>query len=120
MRVKIDENLPGSIADVLAAMGHEADTVPQEGLLGQDDEAVWNAAQRSSRFLITQDLDFSDVRKFRPGSHHGVLLLRLRKPGRKGFLNRVRSIFGTEQVETWAGCFVVATETKVPVRRPGR
>jgi hypothetical protein len=34
-------------------------------------------AQRAGRFLVTQDLDFSDVRRFEPGSHHGLLLVRL-------------------------------------------
>ena len=35
----------------------------------------WLAPQSGSRFLITQDLDFSDIRKFAPGTHHGLLLV---------------------------------------------
>lgn len=78
MRIKLDENLPLRLARVLAERGHETDTVPQEKLAGQDDARVWQAAQTARRFFITQDLDFSDARRFVPGAHHGLLLVRLR------------------------------------------
>jgi len=118
VRIKLDENLPLRLARILATLGHEADTVPQEGLAGQDDDHVWQAAQTVGRFFITQDLDFSDVRRFAPGTHHGLLLMRLRDPGRNGLVRRVRSLFQTENVEVWKGCFVVTTEHKVRVRSP--
>ncbi len=46
MRIKLDENLPHSLVGQLAALGHEADTVPEEGLSGKTDDLVWNAAQK--------------------------------------------------------------------------
>jgi hypothetical protein len=33
--------------------------------------------QAHGRVFITQDLDFSDARKYVPGTHHGLLLVRL-------------------------------------------
>lgn len=118
MRIKLDENLPLRLVRMLASLGHETDTVPQEGLVGQDDAHVWLAAQAAGRFFITQDLDFSDVRRFVPGTHHGLLLVRLRDPGRNALVRRVRSLFQTENVEAWKQCFVVATEHKIRVRAP--
>jgi predicted nuclease of predicted toxin-antitoxin system len=47
------------------------DTVQGEGLSGQLDDKVWQAAQDTGRFFITLDLDFSDLRKYQPGKHHG-------------------------------------------------
>ena len=96
MRITLDENLPLRLAPILSQQGHETDTVPQEGLAGQDDAHVWHAAQLADRFFITQDLDFSDVRRFAPGTHHGLLLVRLRDPGRKALVRRVQSLFQTE------------------------
>jgi hypothetical protein len=32
MRIKLDENLPTSAAESLRALGHDVDTVPEEGL----------------------------------------------------------------------------------------
>jgi predicted nuclease of predicted toxin-antitoxin system len=118
VRIKLDENLPISLAAVLSALGHDADTATDEGLSGQPDPVVWRAAQDAGRFLVTQDLDFSDGRTFAPGSHHGILLLRLRAVSRRELIDRVTAIFTAEDVESWAGCFVVATEAKIRVRHP--
>jgi predicted nuclease of predicted toxin-antitoxin system len=79
MRIKLDENIPADLADILAALGHPTYTALQEGLGGQVDAVVWAFARSSGRFLITQDLDFSDVRQFAPGTHPGILLVRIRK-----------------------------------------
>jgi predicted nuclease of predicted toxin-antitoxin system len=84
---------------VLGQLGHETDSVPQEGLVGQDDTRVWEAAQTSGCFLITQDLDFSDIRRFAPGTHHGLLLVRLRNPGRNASVERIRTLLQAERLE---------------------
>lgn len=117
MRIKIDENLPSRLVITLTTLGHDVDTVYTEQLSGHPDEDVWQAAQSAGRFLITQDLDFSDRRRFQPGTHHGVLLIRLRNPGRNALLVKVTSLFQNEAAEDWAGCFIVATERKLRVRR---
>jgi len=118
MRIKLDENIPFKLVDILNQMGYEADSVPQEGLSGQNDELIWKTAQEANRFLITQDLDFSDIRQFAPGTHYGLLLVRLRDPGRYALVEKIQMIFQTEQVESWQGCFVVATDHKIRVRCP--
>ena len=118
MKVKLDENLPARLVRLLAELGHDADTVPQEGLAGRPDADIWVAAQTAARFLITQDLDCSDIRRFAPGTHQGLLLVRLRAPGREALARRVHAIFQTEPVETWKQAFVVVTDHKLRVRRP--
>jgi len=45
VRIKLDENLPVSLAARLTALGHSVDTVIDEGLAGRDDGSVWQAAQ---------------------------------------------------------------------------
>jgi predicted nuclease of predicted toxin-antitoxin system len=118
MRIKLDENLPSSMADLLTRAGHDVDTSPQEDLIGADDQELWQAAQATERFLITQDLDFSDIRRFAPGTHFGLLLIRLDHPSRRALLERMRQILETENIESWRRCLVVATRHKIRVRRP--
>jgi predicted nuclease of predicted toxin-antitoxin system len=118
MKIKLDENLPVALMQALRALGHDVDTVPEEHLSGEPDTSIWDATQRAARFLITQDLDFSDVRRLAPGTHHGLLLVRLVQPGRLALTQRVLAVFGAEDVEGWARCFVVASDHKVRVRRP--
>ena len=93
MKVKLDQNLPGRLVRELAA-------------------------QSAGRFLITQDLDFSDVRRYTPGTHLGLLLVRLSQPGRGALVARVALLFEAENVDAWKGCLVVATDHKVRVKRP--
>jgi predicted nuclease of predicted toxin-antitoxin system len=118
MKIKLDENLPFRLVGILSELGHEIDSIPQEGLKGYNDEQVWEAAQRSGCFLITQDLNFSDINLFKPGTHYGLLLIRLRDPGRNALLNRIETIFKSEEIERWHGCFVVVTDSKIRVRYP--
>jgi hypothetical protein len=118
VRIKLDENLPAALVPLLAALGHDVATVPAEGIAGEDDGVVWRAAQADGRFLVTQDLDFSDARKYAPGTHHGLLLVRLPQPGRIALQDRVASLFRGEAVDRWSGCLVTATHRKVRVRRP--
>jgi predicted nuclease of predicted toxin-antitoxin system len=118
MKAKLDENLPLQIASSLRTLAHDIHTVPEEELTGCNDGDLWRAAQGEERILITQDLDFSDARRFAPGTHHGILLIRLRDPSRRRLVERVEEIFRDEAVNGWARCFVVVTDRKVRVRRP--
>jgi predicted nuclease of predicted toxin-antitoxin system len=118
MRIKPDEKLPASLRPLLHALNHDVDDVVSEGMSGHDDQAVWRAAQVAGRFLITQALDFSDLRAFAPGTHRGVLIVRLAEPGRKALAARIEAAFQDEDVETWNGCFVVLTDHKLRIRRP--
>lgn len=119
MKVKLDENIPVRLTGVLTTTaGHEVDTVATEGLRGMPDADVWSAASKGDRFLITQDLDFSDVRRFKPGTHAGLLLVRLREPGANALVSRIRGVVEGEGLETLARCFVVLTDRKLRIRRP--
>lgn len=118
MKIKLDENLPLQLRTLLEELGHDVHTVRDERLIGHADAEIWEEAQKESRFLITQDMDFSDSRKFAPGSHHGILLVRLHSPNRRNLVDRVGGLFRKERVGEWADCFVVATERKIRVLKP--
>lgn len=118
MRIKLDENLPARLVDILSAHGHDVHTVPDEHLSGRPDADIWQAVCGEGRFLITQDLDFSDTRRFAPGTHAGLLLLRLREPGAQARIAAVTAI--AADITNWQGCFVVATENKLRIKHPAK
>ncbi len=118
MNIKLDENMPAILAEQLRRLGHDVHTVPEEALAGQSDPAIWAAAKRERRFLITQDLDFSDIRQFVPGTHAGILLVRLRNPGRIALMQTVMRAFTDEDASDWSGQVVVLTERKIRIYRP--
>ena len=117
MKAKLDENLPAQIALSLRSLGHDVETAAEEGLSGCTDDDLWMSAQHEGRALITQDLDFSDARRFSPGTHHGIVLIRLRSPSRLALLMRVEEVFRHENTREWPGSFVVVTDRKIRIRR---
>jgi predicted nuclease of predicted toxin-antitoxin system len=64
VKIKLDENIPVSLVEVLKLLGHDAHTIIGQGLTGRTDREIWMHCQLEDRLLITQDLDFSDSRKF--------------------------------------------------------
>lgn len=117
MRIKLDENLPDRLTPVLRELGHDTDTVVQEGLRGQDDDVLWPRVQEAERFFITKDLGFSDERRYPPGSHQGIMVLRLSDDRSLAAAQRFASVSSTEAVDAWARCIVIVTDNKVRVRR---
>jgi hypothetical protein len=69
-------------------------------------------------FLLPLDLGFSDVRRYAPGTHPGILLLRPRRKGRNAVSNVLRRVLMERRLETLAGCLAVADESRTRVRRP--
>jgi predicted nuclease of predicted toxin-antitoxin system len=118
MKIKLDENVPARAAERSRTLGHDVDTVVTEGLAGRPDADVWQAAQAAERFLITQDLDFSDIRRFAPGTHHGILLVRVFDDAQWRLTDFLIGWLGNPDCESWNRCFVVATQNKLRVLRP--
>jgi predicted nuclease of predicted toxin-antitoxin system len=118
MRIKIDECLPGEIVELLSGIGHIAETVKDEDLIGYPDYIIWDIAQKEKRFLITTDLDFSDIRRYVPGTHHGILLLRLSREGKNYMLTYFKQLVANFDFNEWAGCLVVANDHKLRIKKP--
>ncbi len=53
MRFKLDENLPRELADDLRRLGHDPDSIVEEGLSGAKDRTVLQAARTAGRVLLT-------------------------------------------------------------------
>jgi predicted nuclease of predicted toxin-antitoxin system len=79
VKFKTDENLPIEAAGILRGAGFVADTVADEDLSGADDDTVASASWSDNRILVTLDLDFANIRAYRPGEHAGILVLRFKR-----------------------------------------
>ena len=108
--------MPSELQDELRRFGHDVDTAPQEGLKGRPDSEVWEKAKLEDRFLITQDLDFSDIRAVAPGPHPGIMLLRIHPSCRQDLIDRVVEVFKTQPADSWRGCLVVVSPHKIRIR----
>ena len=118
MKFKIDECLPIEIAGQLKEKGFNADTVNDESLGGSSDEIIQDTVLKEDRFLITADLDFSDMRKFKPGTHSGILILRLNKEGKNYILSYIKHLLSSFDFNDWSRCFIIASDHKIRVNKP--
>lgn len=119
MRVKLDENITIAAKPVLVAGGYDADTVQDEALTGTDDEQLIEICRREERLLLTFDIGFGDVRAHPPGSHSGVVLLRLRDQQPRAVLDVIRRLVADYDLASLIGALAVVSDERVRIRRPG-
>jgi Domain of unknown function (DUF5615) len=117
MRFELDENIPVGLANVLSGLGHDVDTVPQESLTGQPDSHVLDCRARGAAASDHTGSGLRGYASFAPGTHCGIILVRLSNPSRRELVDRIGSLFLNEPIEEWSGCFVVLTDRKIRIRR---
>jgi len=117
MRIKVDEDLPKAISQILRQHGYEAISVIEQKMGGTKDPALWQAIQAEQRFLVTADKGFADVRTHRPGTHAGVLLLRPDQDGIRPVVELLEQVLAGYDLRDLAGDVVVVTPRGIRVRR---
>jgi len=117
-RLKVDEDLPPAIADLLTARGYDAVTVGVQGWQGMPDDELWGRIQAEGRWLVTADKEFADLRRYPPGSHAGIILLRSREESRRSYVEIAAIAIDRVTLDQVPGSVIVATPRRVRVRRP--
>lgn len=112
----MDENLLVELKEMLCNAGHDAATVLDEGLGGGDDPGIMGACQREGRVLVTLDLDFSDIRTYRPSEHSGIIVLRLRRQDTPHVLSVVREMIPLIRSEPLKKHLWVVEEHRIRIR----
>ncbi len=116
MRFKIDENLPREVAEILTGARHDATTIIDEQLRGENDPRIIDVCLHEHRALITLDLDFADVRAYPPELFFGIIVLRVHRQDKKHLItlfNRLIPILEEEAVQNrlW-----IVEESRIRIR----
>ena len=118
MKLKLDENLPHDLAARLGARGHDVHTVVEEQLGGHSDPVVVAAATDEGRMLLTLDRGVGDLRRYPPGSHAGIVVLRPVAQDPDAVLELVERLVKAHPFEELQGCVVVVESQRIRIRRP--
>lgn len=118
MKVKLDENLPASLGEVFAAHDHDVDTVIAEELVGHPDAEVAAAAAAENRLLITLDKGFGDIRAYPPGTHPGILVLRLADESAAAVRQAVTGLLAHHRLDDLTGAVTVLHHGRLRIRLP--
>ncbi|MGA2905333.1 MAG: DUF5615 family PIN-like protein [Candidatus Korobacteraceae bacterium] len=73
-RFLVDESLGNDAARLLRDQGYNAKFVEDLGLMGKADDAVFAAAWKDQRIVLTHDRDFLDNRRFPQNRNPGVVV----------------------------------------------
>lgn len=115
--VKVDEDLPAEMAVVIAQAGHDAKTVHGQGLTGSPDAQLWPIIQQESRILITADKGFANAITYPPGTHAGIVLFRLPRESRAGYLRLAKYLVAQINLEDLSGSIAVVSPDSIRVLR---
>jgi predicted nuclease of predicted toxin-antitoxin system len=118
VKFKLDENLPVSAAAILAGAGHDAGTVPGEGLAGRPDQEVVTASSAAGRVLISLDVGLGDIRAYPPGSHAGIVVLRLADQSAAAVTKAIGDLAALAEPENLAGAIAVLQRGLLRIRHP--
>lgn len=117
MRVKLDENLPRSLIGVLTSAGHDTDSVAEEGLTGADDQTVFASANGAGRLLVTLDRGFGDIRRYMPGTHSGIIVLRLPDESASAAVRAMQRLMAQHDLEDLVGTIAIVEPARLRIRR---
>jgi predicted nuclease of predicted toxin-antitoxin system len=116
MRFKLDENLPAELLVDLRLAGHDAETVPDEGITGAPDSVVLEKVRSEGAVLLTMDKGIADVRTYAPQDYAGIILFRPSTSGRGAVLAFVRRHLPAVLRADLAGHLLVVTDRSIRVR----
>jgi predicted nuclease of predicted toxin-antitoxin system len=116
MRFKVDENLPIEAAELLRQAGHDAMTVPEQGLGGEPDEHIASVCQDEALALVSLDTDFADIRAYPPSQYSGLIVLRLRTQDKPRVLDVLRRLLPLLSSDPLIQHLWIVEEERVRVR----
>ena len=116
--VKVDEDLPRSLAALIADRGYAVATVLDQGWGGVPDDELMSKIVAEGRLLVTADKGFADIRRYPPGSHPGILLLRPDRESAVEYRSLLAAVLTDHALDQLSGTVAVASSGGVRVRRP--
>jgi predicted nuclease of predicted toxin-antitoxin system len=116
MRFKLDENLPIELLTDLRAAGHDAETIPAEGLTGSVDPLVMHRVQSESMVLLTMDKGIANTQAYPPKRYAGIVLFRPHSSGRGTVLTFIRRHLPAILQAELSGHLLVISERGMRIR----
>ena len=116
MKIKLDENMPVALANLLRNSGHDSVTVPEEGPSGIDDPELLETAVSERRILITFDSDFCDIRQYPIGTHAGIVVFRLTDQRWSQLKEPSQRLIDSGILERLHGGLAIVDETRIRIR----
>lgn len=117
MNFLLDENISPHTAFYLEKLGHKAIHLGDVNLKGATDEKVIEYAKKNTLILITIDRDFGNILDYPPGSHAGIIRLKLRYMPSKIVNSVLKSFLEEMKPEDLSGNLIIVEEKRYRLRK---
>jgi hypothetical protein len=117
LQIKLDEDIAAAVGAPIERLGHTVRTVYAQGWVGKPDHELWQLVVIQGEFLVTADKGFGDIRRYPPGAHPGILVLRPDNEGIQEYADLVAMTLQLHTLESLIGCITVATPRGIRIRR---
>ena len=104
----VDEDMPRSTTKELNRFGYKAVDVRDVGLRGQSDDKIFKYAQKHRMILLTADLGFSDLIRFKV-KNNGIVIMRFPNEITSKRLNQelLKSLSGLDEKDFWHNLIII-------------
>ena len=120
MKVKLDENLPLAMAQLLRSEGIDTDTIYDEELSGATDQEVLTAAKKEERVFISFDTDFADIRSYPFSRHKGIVVIRVTDQRWNVLEPIVYKILRSKVLDELHGGIAIVDPNRIRIRQNGK
>lgn len=113
----IDENCPLPLEGLLQGKGFDAIHVKTAGLAGTKDSQLFTWAQQEKRIIISRDMGWANIVTYPPGSHAGLIVLRLSHAAiTPEITTAVESFLDTVNIDQLPGALVIVEKDRFRLR----
>ena len=113
----VDENISPLTISFIKSLGYEIITIKEAGLSSLSDEHIINYAKTNKLALITFDKHFSNILQYPPGSHYGIIRIRIHPPLINVIHNSLKNYFSSFSIGNLKGSLIIIEEKGYRVRK---
>lgn len=113
----LDENVPPAIGVFLQSLDFDVVHAKDSGMLGASDDQIMNLARQEERTLITFDKHFADLVLYPPGTHWGVIRMRIHPPLLSDVIQALDQFLKQFDMSTIQGTLIVLEKDGFRIRR---
>lgn len=113
----LDENVPPAIGVFLQNLDFDVVHAKDSGMLGASDNQIMDLARQEERTLITFDKHFADLVLYPPGTHWGVIRIRIHPPLLSDVIQALQQFLKQFDLSTIQGTLIVLENNGFRIRR---
>lgn len=117
LKFLLDENVPPAIGVFLQSLDFDVVHAKDSGLLEASDKQFMDLARQEERTLITFDKHFADLVLYPPGTHWGVIRIRIHPPQLSDVIQALDQFLKQFDMSTIQGALIVLQKDGFRIRR---